>query len=261
MATLWNLSRLNNTIGKLVGGTWNFAFGYNTMGHNQIYRYIPKDFVKTYWLPPPYTPSMPIKDGWILFYDNTIDTLEQVMWNLGYYTVLLDSNITDELASLGLVISLLLSDNVTTNEFGEISWVVLIVLHDENTPSENAVWWAIVWIQLQDSVITEEVVLLWGLWNLELRDWFPEWLTLEWIRYAIWSSIATENNIPGSMWNKVNAAWSWWVDYDTLANAIIDKILDLPEWVLTSEQISMLTNTVKKWDIILNVNKNISIPL
>ncbi len=246
MATLWNLSRLNNTIGTLVGGTWNHAFGYNTMWHKQIYKYIPGQWVRTSGLRPPYTPSMPIKDGGLSMYGHDITTLESIIGNLGYYTVAQDITSTTEFAILWLIVSIYASDTITTSESGLLSGIILISIQDTTSTSESVFAGAIIGFQIQDNVIIDEVVKLWGLGNMEMRDGFPEGLTPEWIRFAVWSSLAGDNNIPGTMGEKLNTAGSGGVDINALADAIIAKILDLPEGILTPEQIDLLINTVKK---------------
>lgn len=220
MATLWNLSRLNNTIGTLVGGTWNHAFGYNTMGHKQIYKYIPNQWVRTSGLRPPYTPSMPIKDGWLSMYGHDITTIESVIASLGYYTVAEDITSTTESAILGLIVSIYASDTITTSESWLLSGIILIRIEDTTSTSDSIFAGAIMWFQIQDNVIIDEVVKLWGLGNMTMRDWFPEGLTPEGIRYAIWNAIDSANNEPGTMGAKLNSAASGGVDYNALAIAI-----------------------------------------
>ena len=257
MATLWNLSRLNNTIGKLVGGTWNHAFGYNTMGHKQIYKYIPEHWVRTSWVRPPFTPSMPIKDWGLSFYGHDITTLESVIGSLGYYTVAEDITSTTESAILGLIVSIYASDTITTSESGLLSGIILIRIEDTTSTSDSIFAGAIIWFQIQDNVIIDEVVKLWGLGNIELRDWFPEGLTPEWIRFAVWSSLAWDNNIPNSMGAKLNSAASWWVDLNALAEAVwTHTVRTLTESAgLTPEQEIALNNTLKKDDMFLNTGK------
>ncbi len=262
MATLWNLSRLNNTIGTLVGGTWNHAFGYNTMGHKQIYKYIPKNWVRTSGVRPPYTPSMPIKDGWLSFYGHDITTTESVIGNLWYYSTAIDIVSTSETAALWLIVSIYATDTVTTSESWAISGTLLLVLQDTVSTSETVFGGAIVGIQLQDNVIIGETVQLGGLGNMVMKDWFPEWLTPEGIRFAVWSSLATDNNITGSMGAKLNSAASWGVDYNALAQAVWEySIRSLTtSWWLTPEQAQQLSDSIKITDSLLNTGK-IILPL
>lgn len=46
-----------------------------------------------------------------------------------------------------------------------------------------------------------------------------------------------------------------WVDYDALANAVVAKILELPDWIFTPEQIELLVATVKKTDMIIDTEE------
>lgn len=98
--------------------------------------------------------------------------------------------------------------------------------------------------------------------NVNIRaDWymtgtvspFTE-LSPQWLAQAVWLSLASENNVAGSMGQKVNAAASGWVDYDILADAVVSKILALPDGVLTPTQVEQLINTFKKGDSLLNLD-------
>ena len=193
-------------------------------------------------------------------YGHDITTLESVIGNLGYYTVAEDITSTTEFGILGLIVSIYASDTVTTSESGLLSGIILISIQDAVSTSESAFGWAIIWFQIQDNIIIDEVVKLGGLGNMVMKDWFPEGLTPEGIRFAVWSSLAVDNNIPNTMGAKLNSAASGWVDYDALADAVVAKILELPDGILTTEQIEQLTNSIKITDTLLNTGK-IILPL
>lgn len=53
-------------------------------------------------------------------------------------------------------------------------------------------------------------------------------LTPEGIRDAIWSAVANNYNISGTMGQKLNNAASGGIDYDTLAKAVFEKITNTP---------------------------------
>lgn len=186
-------------------------------------------------------------------YGHDITTIESVIGNLGYYTVAEDITSTTEFGILGLIVSIYASDTVTTSEAGLLSGIILISIQDAVSTSESAFGWAIIWFQIQDNIIIDEVVKLGGLGNMVMKDWFPEGLTPEGIRFAVWSSLAVDNNIPNTMGAKVNSAASGWVDYDALADAVVAKILELPDGILTPEQVAQISETVKKWDTIMNL--------
>lgn len=192
-------------------------------------------------------------------YGHDITTLESVIGNLGYYTVAEDITSTTEFGILGLIVSIYASDTVTTSESGLLSGIILISIQDAVSTSESAFGWAIIWFQIQDNIIIDEVVKLGGLGNMVMKDWFPEGLTPEGIRFAVWSSLATDNNIIGTMWQKLNSAASGWVDYDALADAVVAKILELPDGVLTPEQVEQITDTVKKSNLIVDENGKVSL--
>lgn len=191
-------------------------------------------------------------------YGHDITTLESVIGNLGYYAVAEDITSTTELAVLWLIVSIYASDTITTSESGLLSGIILISIQDATSTSESAFGGAIIGVQLQDNIIIDEVVRLGGLGNMEMKDWFPEGLTPEGIRFAVWSSLATDNNIAGTMGQKFNSAASGWVDYDALADAVVAKILELPDGILTPEQVQQIAEAVKKGDMILHLGKKVS---
>jgi len=80
-------------------------------------------------------------------------------------------------------------------------------------------------------------------------------LSPEWLANAVWNALASENNTIWTMGARVNSAASWWVDLNALAQAVWDySIRSLTvSWWLTPEQATQLSNTIKKWDPIINL--------
>lgn len=74
---------------------------------------------------------------------------------------------------------------------------------------------------------------------------------------GVWNAVSSDYNISGSMWQKLNTAWSWWVDYWALADAVWsdtttyaswtkwDDIANAGGWGLTPTQESELTRASK----------------
>ncbi len=166
------------------------------------------------------------------------------------------------LADLSLVVSATGICNIVITSTGEIVWSLYatgtswITLWAVWTIWANAFWTGISTIAVSGSGNIFALWIMSGSMNP-----FTE-LSPEWLANAVWSALATENNIANTMWAKLNTASSGWVDLNALAQAVWEyTVRSLTEsgW-LSPTQAAQLEATVKTGDTILNLG-DISIPL
>lgn len=207
-----------------------------------------------WWLPVGYSSGwmLPRKAWYVVAYsENQLSsTANPVMWVNGNGTC---DVVVTALWNLSLVVSSNGTCSIVVTAIGEVigsltaSWTSEILFTANWTIGANAFG---TWISTI-TVTPTAVISALGHMTGEMNPFTP--LSPEWLANAVWSALATENNIANTMGAKLNTASSGWVDMNALAQAVWEYATrTLTSWGTwggaTPEEIWEYTNrTLTSW--------------
>lgn len=219
---LWNYSVIHKSPGKFFGGTTISNVPANFQKNWQLRAiYSAESVPNQWWLPVGYYSGwmLPQTAGFIVAYsENEVSsTADPVMWVNGDGTC--DITLV-ALWDLSLVVSATGTCDIIVTATGELvgsiyaSWTSEITLTATGTIWANAFWTGTSTISLNGTADISALGFMTGSMN-PFTDLSPEWLAK-----AVWSALATENNVANTMGAKLNTASSGWVDMNALAQAV-----------------------------------------
>lgn len=252
---LWNYSVIQKSPWRFMAGTSVSNVQSNFLKNWQRVAIYSNETIPDQWGLPVWYSSwwmLPRKSGYIVAYseNTTSSTATPVMW------VNWDGNcyiVVTALWNLSLVVSSNGTCDIVVTATGEVigsltaSWTSEITLTANGTIGANAFWTWVATITVSPTAIISALGHMTG----EMNPFTP--LSPEWLANAVWSALASENNIANTMGAKLNTASSWGVDMNALAQAVWEYATrTLTSWGTwggaTPEEIWEYTNrTLTSW--------------